>query len=228
MDYQIKRARRKTAAIHVTPQGVEVRVPYGVDVNWVDSFVLSKRQWIARQQQKLAQHQQDTPTLAWGEPILFLGQPRTLTFASQSRLAQGKIQIELVEQQLMVSASEKLDLVTLKAALEAWFKAQAKAYIPQLVYARCQQLGVMERLNQIRFRRTKTKWGHCTSTGNLQFNWQIMGASAQVVDYLVCHEVSHLLEHNHSKRFWAHVESLCPDYNQHRQWLKQHGHKLIW
>ena len=223
VEYQIKRARRKTAAIHVTPKGVEVRVPYGIDEGWIAQFVQSKQDWIARQQGRLAERLLHQPKLAFGETILYMGQPLTLTFQA-ARWAS----VEQVEDRLMVWAPTRLDEAQLQRLLEGWFKAQAKAYIPQNTYARAQQLGVMDKLNQIRFRRTKTKWGHCTSEGNLQFNWQIMGAPPEVIDYLICHEVAHLLEHNHSKHFWSHVRSLCPEFQQHRQWLKQQGHKLIW
>lgn len=223
VEYQIKRARRKTAAIHVTPNGVEVRVPYGVDEGWVDRFVASKLTWISKQQQKLAAHYADQPKLAIGESILYLGKPKKLTYEQGQ-----KPLVRLDGEQLTLVGLHQPDQGIIQRQLEGWFKEQAKAYIPQITYARAQQLGVMDKLNQIRFRRTKTKWGHCTSAGNLQFNWQIMGAPVDVVDYLICHEVSHLLEHNHSKRFWAHVGSLCPQFQHHRLWLKQQGHKLIW
>lgn len=223
LDYQIKSSRRKSAAIHVTPQGVEVRVPHGIDRAWVHGFVASKRGWIEQQQRKLAERLADQPALALGEHISFLGRARELRYQTGSRPS-----VRLSDDALILTAPAAPTPQQIQAVLEAWFKQQAKAYFPQHVYARAQQLGVMDRLNQIRYRRTKTKWGHCTSEGNLQFNWQILGAPEAVVDYLICHEVSHLLEHNHSKRFWAHVASLCPHYQQHRQWLRQKGHTLIW
>lgn len=223
MDYQIKRARRKTAAIHVTPQGVEVRVPYGIDESWIQGFVHSKYTWIKQQQARLAERTSDQPKLAFGETIWFFGQRHTLVYEAGSRRS-----VTLQGNQLICVSPTEPNTETLKTLLENWFKQQAKHDMPQRTYARAQQLGVMDRLNQIRFRRTKSKWGHCTSTGNLQFNWQIMGAPEAVVDYLICHEVSHLLEHNHSKRFWQHVAALCPDYKVHQQWLKRNGHQLNW
>lgn len=223
MDYQIKRSKRKTAAIHVTPEGVEVRVPYGIDLPWISRFVASRQAWIQRQQDRLAERLVDQPHLGFGESLWFKGLPVVLTYLPGAKRA-----VCLVGDQLQVIAPNRPDLAALESQVTAWFLQQAKDYMPQHTYGRAQQLGVMDRLQQIRFRRTKSKWGHCTSQGNLQFNWQIMGAPPEIIDYLICHEVAHLLEHNHSQRFWALVEQLCPLYQQHRAWLKHQGHRLIW
>lgn len=223
MDYQIKRSKRKTAAIHVTPKGVEVRVPYGIDLPWISEFVASRQAWIQHQQARLAERLVDQPRLGFGESIWFMGQPVKLVYLQGARKT-----VCIAGDHLQVVAPVRPDMAALTSQVTAWFLQQAKDYMPQHVYGRAQQLGVMDRLQQIRFRRTKSKWGHCTSQGNLQFNWQIMGAPPEIIDYLICHEVAHLLEHNHSKRFWAHVKALCPDYPTHRKWLQQSGHRLIW
>ena len=73
---------------------------------------------------------------------------------------------------------------------------------------------------------TRSKWGHCTSEGVLQYNWHIVLAPEPVVDYLVAHEVCHLRHLNHSAHFWALVASVCPDYQAQRDWLKANGRCL--
>lgn len=79
----------------------------------------------------------------------------------------------------------------------------------------------------ITVRDQKTRWGSCSGKGTLSFNWRLMLAPPAVLDYVVVHELCHLTHMDHSKAFWALVESVCPDYRVHRKWLKEHGQELI-
>lgn len=80
--------------------------------------------------------------------------------------------------------------------------------------------------NKVFIKDQKTRWGSCSSQGNLNFNYRLVMAPLPVIDYLVTHELAHLAEMNHSKRFWSLVERVCPEYKKHRQWLKEHGSEL--
>ena len=80
---------------------------------------------------------------------------------------------------------------------------------------------------RITIRNQKSKWGSCSSQGNLNFNCLLMLCPPEVLDYVVVHELCHRREMNHSPRFWAEVERIDPDYKAHRQWLKDEGSKLI-
>lgn len=80
---------------------------------------------------------------------------------------------------------------------------------------------------RITIRNQKTRWGSCSGKGNLNFNCLLMLAPEEVIDYVVVHELCHLLEMNHSKAFWQQVERVMPDYKKHRQWLKEHGNEIM-
>ena len=80
---------------------------------------------------------------------------------------------------------------------------------------------------RVTFRCQKTKWGSCSSQGNLNFNCLLMLCPPEVLDYIVVHELCHRKELNHSPRFWAEVERVMPDYRKHRDWLKAYGNQLI-
>ncbi len=80
---------------------------------------------------------------------------------------------------------------------------------------------------KITIRKQKTRWGSCTSNGNLNFNLLLMLAPDEVVDYVVIHELCHRLEMNHSKAFWNNVSHVMPDYKNHIKWLKIHGNELM-
>jgi len=79
---------------------------------------------------------------------------------------------------------------------------------------------------KITLRDTKSRWGSCSSTGNLMYSWRLAMAPPEVLDYVAAHEVAHLVEFNHSRYFWRLVDDLCPDYPYHRAWLKEHGPEL--
>ena len=80
---------------------------------------------------------------------------------------------------------------------------------------------------RITIRNQKTRWGSCSSKGNLNFNCLLMLAPDEVVDYVVIHELCHLIEMNHSKAFWKQVEQVMLDYKKHRKWLKDHGNEIM-
>lgn len=80
---------------------------------------------------------------------------------------------------------------------------------------------------RITIRSQKTRWGSCSSIGNLNFNCLLMMLPDEVVDYVVVHELCHLIEMNHSKDFWSQVEYIMPDYKKHKKWLKEHGNEIM-
>ncbi len=78
----------------------------------------------------------------------------------------------------------------------------------------------------IRITSARTRWGSCSSKGNLSFTWRLVMAPPQVIDYVVAHELAHLQVRNHSPAFWQKVKTIMPDYLQYRRWLDAHGHLL--
>ncbi|KNF09270.1 protein of unknown function DUF45 [Gottschalkia purinilytica] len=80
---------------------------------------------------------------------------------------------------------------------------------------------------KIKLKEQKKRWGTCTSKGNLLFNWRIIMAPIDIIDYIVVHEMCHLIHFNHSKNFWNLVESIIPDYRERKEWLKINGLKLF-
>lgn len=105
-----------------------------------------------------------------------------------------------------------------------WLKRRAREEIVPRAEQKASEIG--KRLKKISLRDTSSRWGSCSHDGNLSFSWRLIFAPAEVLDYLVCHEVAHLAHHNHGPAFWAAVRRLCPDYEKAQNWLKQHGRRL--
>lgn len=98
---------------------------------------------------------------------------------------------------------------------------KAKKVIPERVAYYASMVGVS--YGRIAIRCQKTRWGSCSTKGNLNFNCLLMDMPKEILDYVIVHELCHRLEMNHSARFWAQVERVLPDYKARRKWLKEHG-----
>ena len=109
-------------------------------------------------------------------------------------------------------------------ALKKRYIEAAHTYFPQRCRYYAGILGVT--YDRIRIAEQKTRWGSCSSNRTLSFNWKLMLAPPRVLDYVVVHELCHLMEMNHSPRFWALVESVMPDYKEYRKWLKENRDSL--
>ncbi len=102
---------------------------------------------------------------------------------------------------------------------------KALEIIPKRVEHYAKIMGVS--YDKITIRNQVSRWGSCSAKGNLNFNCLLMLCPAEVMDYVVVHELCHLKEMNHSKKFWSLVESFCPEYEQHKKWLRENGNELI-
>ena len=109
--------------------------------------------------------------------------------------------------------------------LEEWLKAQAR---DQLAVAADNFTKNIDRsYSKLAILDPRSRWGSCSIKGRLMFSWRLIMAPPQVLDYVVAHEVAHLVEMNHSKAFWNVVDRLMPGYESHRQWLHKRGDKLL-
>ena len=101
----------------------------------------------------------------------------------------------------------------------------ARELVGMLVEDEAEALGVQA--GKIQIRDQRTRWGSCSANGNLSFNWRLVLAPIEVLDYVVVHEVCHLREANHSRRFWRLVESRRPSWRDQKLWLDEHGPELL-
>lgn len=219
-DHNIVRSKRKTMVIHVRHGIVEVRVPLFVSGTQVQAFIDKHQEWIIGKLEHKAVQDAQRLTLKDGGSIYYKGKTLEVRF------------IENCRDEIMINETEfcfhgrQMNEASAARALQRWLLVQARAVLPQRTRALAVYLQAGPQLKEVVFRKTKTKWGHCTSSGRIQFNWLIMLAPDAIIDYMICHEVCHLLQMNHSRRFWGLVESVCPDYRIYVKWLRKHEHRL--
>lgn len=220
VEHRLVRSRRKTLAIHVSHEHIEIRAPLFVGQREIVRFIEKNRNWIVRKHQEKVQRQQERLVLQDGALIFYKGRPLRLALADASRA-----EVSVTGNALHIRGA---GATTGRAEniLQQWLMGQARAWLPARSRALADYLGVGKRLRDVVLRKTRSKWGHCTADGRIQYNWLIMLAPDGVIDYMISHEVCHLLHMNHSPAFWKAVASVCPDYRDYEGWLKRHEHRL--
>lgn len=228
--YRLIRSQRKTLSISVKRATVEVRAPLKAPLDWIETFIYSKAGWIHHQINIQTLQLSDIYRICDQAIIPVLGKPLLLSINPNSSHKRSSISFndEGIDIQLHTSISLSSGEIESKSTVIflAWLKKQAEQYMSKRTRDLANQLGLKDKLQKISYRRTKSKWGHCTSEGNIQYNPLIIMAPLFVVDYIIAHEVCHLAHANHSKRFWAMVEKNYPQRKHAEQWLDQHGHRL--
>ncbi|GAB2524356.1 M48 family metallopeptidase [Microbulbifer agarilyticus] len=222
ISYRLSRSpRRKRLGLVVTEKGPEVRIPQRCAERHGHQFLRDNIAWVREQLRGLEHRQAQVPEhhFAFGAQFPWLG--KTLELDRAACTADAGIRDGYIQ---LYCRIKEPDEGQVQAALQKLYQREALAVLTQKSQQFAGQLGLQ--FASVKVRRTRSKWGHCTIRGELQYNWLVCLAPEPVVDYLVIHEVCHLRHHNHGREFWALVASLCPDYKQLRRWLKENGHRL--
>lgn len=218
IEYQIKYSNRKTLNISVErDRNIIVRAPHYLTPEKIDKIVQSKRQWI---KEKL-NHAQKYPLVSEskefvsGETLMYLGKNYQLLVVDE--------EIEGIEfdQRFKIS---KANQPKANELFKKWYLKQALIKIEPLATKYAKSLGV--KYNQFKTSEMKYRWGSCTPANNIIFNWRIIKAPMYVLEYLVAHELVHLIENNHTPRFWNILSIQVPNYEKAKNWLKKNGQLL--
>ncbi|MBL4607510.1 MAG: M48 family metallopeptidase [Pseudomonadales bacterium] len=220
MVYNIIRSHRKTLAIHVRFPDIEVRAPFSATDKQVHNFILKKSSWIEDKLLIQSNKHDERFEISNNRLISYMGQAKRIHCQEAA-----KHTVTLSENSINIHGPN-LDHSKQRSLFESWLKTQAQDILIPRTHALIQKLSIAEKLSSTKLRKTKSKWGHCTSQGVIQYNWLILMAPNHVINYLVAHEVCHLIHLNHSKHFWGLVDEVHPGSIESKAWLKDHGHKL--
>jgi predicted metal-dependent hydrolase len=216
VSYTLRRSRRtRRLHIRILPTGVEVVLPMRARVEDARAFLADNADWVLRHLQALRQK-------GWLREAGDASGIKTLLLRGRWM----QVMVDARPASLRVMTSGDTLTLTLPVGREAqagriledWLRRQAGDDIAERVRLRSAQMGVSPR--RVFIRNQRTKWGNCSSLGNVSFNWRLIGAPPEVLDYVVVHELAHLKEMNHSARFWTLVRAYCPDFARHKAWLK--------
>lgn len=211
--------KRKTLGLVVErDKSVVVLAPKGTSESTIEGFVEKKKFWLFKKinhSPKLGEPKPETPFIS-GKAITYLGKNYKLDVVDEPIDGLHFASKFLISKSNIDQAPE---------ILTNWYKEKAKENITPKVERFARQLGVA--YNKILISDLQYRWGSCTLKGNLNFNWRLIKAPNFVINYVVIHELAHLIELNHSKRFWNIVEVQMPTYLEAKEWLREFGEMVF-
>ncbi|ACV61000.1 protein of unknown function DUF45 [Desulfofarcimen acetoxidans DSM 771] len=219
-------SRAKYLRLQVSAKnGLLVTIPKGYKLKYLEEFIREKRDWIFEKLDKFAQELENSKICEQNKcrHILFAGKEYELT----TRVEMREKPDVLLENGRMIVLIPEEDSQFFKVGnyLREWLFLQARLLINSRVKLLSNKLNLTYK--NVFIKDQKTRWGSCSQQKNLNFNWRLVMAPLEVLDYVVIHELMHLLELNHSKKFWYLVKSVCPDCRAHREWLRNNGKFLM-
>lgn len=226
MEYRLIRSRRKTISISFDEKvNLIVKAPSWLNIERIDAFVEAKAEWIEATRVRLLRTRQkslrERPMLETGDVLPYLGYNRVLTVVREAR---SRARITVAGERIIMRVPYEADYGQKRMQLEKWYRKQAGEIFDKKGKIYAPIVGV--EYHKMHIKDQKSRWGSCSKKGNLNFNWRLIMAPEAVLDYVVIHELCHLIHMNHSPEFWKLVEKICPDYKEQKHWLKMNGETL--
>jgi hypothetical protein len=210
-----RQARRYTLRIHAANREIVLTMPPRGSVKQAKEFAEKHGAWIAARLNRLP----EAAPFAHGAIVPLRGREHRI---EHRRGARGTVWVEThASDHLLCVAGEEPHL---PRRVRNYLKREAKRDLEVASRSAAQALGV--KIKRVSVRDQSSRWGSCSSSGVLSFSWRLILAPPFVLDYLAAHEVAHLIEMNHSRRFWRLVERICPQMGRAKAWLDAHGADL--
>ena len=218
---KLVRSRRSSFAIQLDAGEFTLRAPKTAADHHIGEALDQFKAWVRRKHaEQLLAAPVPQYTYTFGESFPLLGGELLLVEQSHKGKPQqrnGSLAIHVPDRVVGPQAY-------IKRQLTEWYKEHALAYFKKRVAFYSPLVGAKP--EDVRIYTYKRRWGSCSSKAVITFNWQIILASPAIADYVVVHELAHLVHFNHSPAYWQLVETVMPDYKVHRQWLRKNGHTL--
>lgn len=223
ISYIVKRSpKTKYVRLEVRPEaGLIVVIPKSYKSDQIPTLLKEKERWISDKLTKYCQVQRHSSSRALkdGDTIPYLGRDlEVITRQSYRNVERVNVEPNKLVVDLK-AGNNRLGIV-----LERWYRMKAAQLIDEKAKKLSARMGLT--YNRLSIKGQKTRWGSCSQKGNLSFNWKLLMVPEPVIDYVIIHELAHLKEMNHTKRFWQLVDRHCPEWRDHKKWLKDHTLKL--
>ena len=214
LHYQLERRQRRTVGLKITADGLVIHAPKRISQSHLESLIVLKADWISKKLSDLKAQQ--LPQFQWqdGAQLLLLGNALALSVRLDSK---NKAAVHLPGVlQLALACPQDQSLVQRKVL--QWYQKQALMDFARRLEIFSAKLGVA--MPKLLLSKARSRWGSCNSRKEIRLNWRLLQAPPHIINYVVCHELAHLKEMNHSARFWQVVASLFPDYKAAEKELK--------
>ncbi|HEY5994199.1 MAG TPA: SprT family zinc-dependent metalloprotease [Gallionellaceae bacterium] len=218
ISYTLKRSgKRRSIGLRIDEDGLTVAMPLRASEKWLHSVLQEKADWVV---EKLAEWEAKKPEpMRWldGEVVRFMGEALTLRVVASLFEAPPMLQ----GRQLFVHVADSANHAAIEQAVSRWLQQEAARLFRERVAHYVPMLGVSP--SEVKLSSARTQWGSCTARGTVHLNWRLVRLPLRLIDYVVVHEISHLVEMNHSAAFWEVVKSACPDFRKRRNELRRVG-----
>lgn len=228
--YQIRRSRRRsTVSIAVVPkEGLVVTAPEKATTKRLDELVRRKGAWIAR---RLKHQDELLPALperefVSGESFKYLGRQYRLQVRAGEPGGRVRLHGSYLCLFLDMDAPLSRRAPGARRALVEWYRAKGREYLPRRAAPWAQKLGLPE--PRIVIAEPPKRWGSTTKAGVVRINWRVLQCTASLVDYVLAHELVHLIHEDHSRAFWSTLGRIMPDYEERKKRLREMGPRLVW
>lgn len=220
VDFVLKRSRRRRSiAFSVDGNGLVVSVPWNASDTRIRRSIAGAADWILKKLDEWSGHETREQCWSDGEQLAFLGRDLTLKVVEDAVLLPPVLRDQWC---LQVTVADAASETRIREAAIGWYRRHAARNFSERIarYAAAMQLPAPRMF----LSNARTQWGSCNSKRQVRLNWRLVQAPQEVVDYVVVHELAHLVEMNHSKRFWQIVERHFPDHLAAREHLNERGH----
>ena len=210
LDYRLERARRKSIGLIITTEGLLIRAPKWTPLYEIDAAITERNAWIVAALARQSARRAQLAAYRDGGHVLFRGNRLKV------EVRQGLFDsIDLTEKHCIVTTLEG----TFNAdAFDEELKRIARLELPEIAHNMARDAALP--LKSVTLSSARTMWGSCTSTGRVRLNFRLLQLAPELMRHVVAHELAHLVEFNHSKRFWAIVEGLDPHTKAHKRAIK--------
>ena len=226
VEYRLRASNRaKTTFVHVKPDAsIELVYPARRHPPDAETMLIRKADWVLRCLESVEERLRENPIRRYesGETLFYRGKPMRLVVSPSNPPTQ----------MVALRKGDTFDLKVPERATQddrrniviAWYRAHAKSYLP----ARAHELASLHgfRYQRLAIKHQKTRWGSCSTKGNINLNLRLMQTPDGAIDYVILHELCHLRDIDHSPAFWRHVAEVCPDYEHWEKWFDDNGHRM--
>ena len=207
--YLLKRSQqRKSIMLTVDERGLTVSAPWRSSERRIAGIIRDAERWVLKKLDVWSAFPARNQTWADGDQVKYLG--RDISLQLYRDLTAAMVLHD--EDHLHIRLADPSDKDAVKAAVVAWYRRHAQANFVQCIATFASRLNVP--IPRLLLSNARTRWGSCNAKREVRLNWRLIQASQPTVDYVVVHELAHLIEMNHSRRFWKLVASVCPHYRE--------------
>jgi predicted metal-dependent hydrolase len=222
IDYQLSYIDRETLAIHVHPDlSVTIEAPLGSEFSEIEKRLQKRASWILRQQRNFRRYSFDIPPRKYvsGETHRYLGKQYQLKVSLSE---DEKENVKMDREHILVGVRDKSDPERAKKLLIGWYRQRAYEIFRERVeiwFPRFERYGIKH--PDVIVRQMRSQWGSCSIKGKMNLNLKLVMVPRQFIDYVIVHELCHLIEHNHGSAFYALMSKIMPDWEEKRESLNR-------